>query len=277
MIVYGEMLVIENVITGSVLLYITGEICGVGFGNAYKIMRFAVGSILCGLFSMVLFCQLKMPFNILAEVIFALTVCLVVFGKKGVYKKAAVFVLLTYFMGGITMGLLLATGNTGIYAASGVYTGNMKAAVLALFTASFFAASKQVIRVVNNLKLYSEHRFDAVIASGGKMIKVLAFLDTGNSLKDPVTGRPVAVAEDKLWKSMEEEGLIEDERFCVIPYRTVGSKGVMRAVRVDYISIGGKCIRNCIIARNDQGFDIALPGNEDCVLLLSKYMAQRRM
>lgn len=275
MVVYGEMLVVENIITGSVLLYITGAVFDTGFETVSKKLRFAVGSMMCGLFSMIIFYPLNLAFTIFAEMAFALTVCCVVFGSKGLYRKAAVFVLATYFMGGITMGLLLATGNTGIYTVSGVYTGEMKAAVLALFTAVFFAASRQIIKVFYKSKLYVEHSFNIVISAGGKSVEAAAFLDTGNSLKDPVTGRPVAVAENKLWMRMNDEGMIAEDRFCVIPYRTVGSEGLMRAVRVDYILIDERYIRNCIIAENDKGFDMKLSGSKECELLLSKYMAQK--
>lgn len=275
MVVYGEMLILENIITGSVLLYITGEVFGTGFDTFFKKLRLAAGGILCGAFSLVIFCPVKMPLTVFMEAIFALFVCLIVFGKKGWYKKTVVFILATYFMGGITMGLLLVSGNTGIYTVSGVYTGDMKAAVLAMFTAAFFAVSKQMIRVVYRTKFYGEHSFDAVIAAGEKKIEAAAFMDTGNALKDPVTGKPAAVAGVKLWKRMEAEGMIMKERFCVIPYRTVGSAGLMEAVRVDYVMVGEKCIRNCIIARNDKEFCLNLSGNENCELLISKAMTQK--
>lgn len=275
MVIYGEMLILENIVTGSVLLYITGEVFGSGFETVHKKLRLAVGSIMCGLFSLLLFCQLNMLLNVLAEMAFALAVCSVVFGYVGVYKKAVVFVLATYFMGGITMGLLLAAGNTGIYTVSGVYTGEMKAAVLAMFTAVFFAASKQIIKTFYKSKLYVEHSFSIEISAGGQSVEAAAFLDTGNSLKEPITGRPVAVAESGLWLRMKDEGMITEDRFCVIPYRTVGSEGLMKAVRVDYILIDGRYIRNCIIAKNDMGFNMKLSGNKECELLLSKYMAHK--
>ncbi|MDO4485208.1 MAG: sigma-E processing peptidase SpoIIGA [Bacillota bacterium] len=274
MIVYGELLFFENAVTGYVLLYLTGCLLHHVIRGAGGWLRLAAGGICCGLFSMVIFLQIKMPVTVLMEIAFSLVVCIIAFGRAKLHIKAAVFIGITYFMGGVTMGLLLATGNTGIYAASGIYTGDMKAAVLAVFTAVFFAAAKQLIRVFYKAKFYNEHNFSVVIMVGESRAEAEAFLDTGNCLKDPVSGSPAAVADEILWERMESAGMIMQERFCVIPYETVDSSGVMAAVRVDCITIGERCIRNCIIARGGAGNDFKMTGKAGCELLLSRYMAE---
>ena len=148
LIVYGEILFIENFIIGCVILYITGEIFGRSFSRIRQKMRLAVGGVMCGVFSMAIFLPVAAPVTLIAEVAFAFAVCLVVLGRGKIWKKGLVMILVTYFMGGLTMGLLLITDNTGIYTAAGIYTGDMKAALLALFIAVCSFTARQVVKTV---------------------------------------------------------------------------------------------------------------------------------
>lgn len=277
MTVYGDILFIENFITGGVLLYITSAVFKEGFETGYKKLRLIMGCILCGLFSMVIFTPIKMPITFILEMAFAFAVCFIVMGKSRLWKKAAVFILVTYFMGGMTMGLLLVTQNTGIYTSTGIYTGDMKAAVLALFTAVFFTTARQIIKTIAAAKFYEEHSFDVEISADNNSVKTSAFLDTGNSLKDPITGRPVAVADENLWQELEAAAMTNPERFCMIPYEAIGSKGMLTATKVDFIKIKDSQIKNCIIARNDAAFDLKISETADYQLLLSKFMADGRL
>lgn len=252
MIVYGELLFIENMIIGGVLLYLTGEICGL---HAHKWCLLA-GSVMCGAFSLVIFLHAKAPVTILMEICFALAVCTVVFDLKGIpWRHAITFILVTYFMGGMTMGLLLATKHQGIYTAVGIYTGDMKAAVLAIFIALGYATMSQIIKTIRKHKLYSEHTYDVTICCGGNIIEARAFLDTGNHLKEPITGKPVAVASEELWERLQKREPV------FIPYETVAAKGLLEGIRVDYMDIGRRRIKGCVIAGGSSTFGFGRSGD----------------
>lgn len=122
MTVYGDILFAENFIIGCALIYITAEVFGADLHGRTAKLRLAAGGVMCGLFAMLIFLPVRMPLTVVLEAGFAFAVSVVVFGVKGAWKKALVLILVTYFMGGVTMGLLLVTGNTGMYAATGIYT-----------------------------------------------------------------------------------------------------------------------------------------------------------
>jgi len=304
MVVYGELLFIENMIIGGVLLYLTGEICGHGRRRSLECsrylgrFRFAAGSMMCGAFSLVIFLDAKAPIMLLMEVVFAACVCTVVFGcrrrsgkserlpdkllnLKLPWQQVASFILITYFMGGIVMGILLVTKKQGIHTAVGIYTGDMKAAMLALLICLGYMTIKQIVKTMRNKKLYTEHTYEAEIVIGEHIIKASAFLDTGNRLKDPMTGKPVAVASERFWNRLAEEMLQETARFALVPYEAVGTKGLMYAVRTDNIEIAGKKSRGCLIARGERTFMAVADGtdNTGCVgngydLLISGEMVE---
>lgn len=89
MIVYGDILFVENFITGSVLLYLTAVIFRVDLHRKKRLLRFVCGSMMCGGIAFMLFLPVGMPWNIALEGAFAVLVCLVVFGRRGVLLRAA--------------------------------------------------------------------------------------------------------------------------------------------------------------------------------------------
>ena len=277
MIIYGDLLFIENAVIGTVILYITGEVAAAGFEGRMKKIRLILGGISCGAFSFVIFMPVSAPVTIIMEAAFAFIVCLGTFGREKLWMKAAIFVLATYFLGGITMAFLYLTKEPGIYTAAGIYTGDMKAGYLAAFIGMGLMTALQIIKTVSAGKFYREHVIDVSISIAGVVFETKGFLDTGNQLADPVSGRPAAIAQASLWKRFEESGVLAEDRMGVIPYETVGAKGILVSVRADRIQAGDRCFRGNIIAKGDGTFDIAGKAASGCELLLSRYMTGRKM
>lgn len=72
----------------------------------------------------------------------------------------------------------------------------------------------------------------------GKMLTVRALLDTGNRLKDPVTGKSVSVVEESLMERLFSQ---QQAPFWYIPYHSVGkSHGILRAITIDRMHILGE-------------------------------------
>jgi len=168
------------------------------------------------------------------------------------------------------MALLLITGNPGIYTAAGIYTGDMKAPMLAVFTALCMMTVKQTVKLVSRRKVIQQYSFNVKIVQGDKAICAQGFLDTGNQLREPFSGKPVAVAEERLWQQIEEQGMLCEDRFCVLPYHTVGNSGILMAVRVDRMEINGRTFKNCVLAKGAGAFDIGSKETEEGGLLLSR-------
>lgn len=95
----------------------------------------------------------------------------------------------------------------------------------------------------------------AVLRRGGERAETVALIDSGNSLIEPISGKPVCVADrelyDRLWQG-EEAG------FRAVPYHSVGRKrGILRAYLLPELSVeaGGMEIRlaDVYIAVADEG------------------------
>lgn len=70
----------------------------------------------------------------------------------------------------------------------------------------------------------------------GNNITVKALADSGNSLREPVSGKPVSVIESDVLERLE--GVQTPEKFKVIPYRSIGKdNGIMEGYEIPEIII----------------------------------------
>jgi stage II sporulation protein GA (sporulation sigma-E factor processing peptidase) len=100
----------------------------------------------------------------------------------------------------------------------------------------------------------------------GRSVTLLALVDTGNTLSDPLTGRPVVVVEgEKLAPLLPELAPLTRERLSdpaallgeggrrlglrLLPYRAVGvAWGLLLALRLDQVALGGRTLGSCLAA-----------------------------
>ena len=83
----------------------------------------------------------------------------------------------------------------------------------------------------------------------GEKLQVQAFVDTGNSLYEPISGKPVCVLRAPAKELQWTDGML----FRVVPYKTVDvPKGILQAYRIPklYLDLGGpvKCVENVFVA-----------------------------
>ena len=71
---------------------------------------------------------------------------------------------------------------------------------------------------------------------GEKKYQVKGLIDTGNGLKDPVSGQPVSILDRNVAKELLEEKTLDGIRY--IPYQTIGkTNGVLPAIQVDRMCV----------------------------------------
>ena len=94
----------------------------------------------------------------------------------------------------------------------------------------------------------------AVLVNGDHILSARAIIDTGNSLIEPISGRPVCVLDGNCARQLWGEG----EAFRVVPWHGVGvEKGILKAYRLPqaYLSLGGpvKIMREAYVAVKEEG------------------------
>lgn len=258
MTVYGELLFLENFITGMVILYLTGKLCGRKRSRSGMVL----GGLMCGSYSFVLFVPMVWPAALAGKLAFSLMAILAAFGYGGriqYLKTVAVFYIVSFLMGGVTVGLMYVTGAPGLAANGSVYlhqatwmqvaAGVFVTWVLGNWLADFIRGKLQKEKVFTSME----------VEISGKKWEMRAFVDTGNFLRDPVSGKPAAVLSASCGKKLMEEvaGAGEESletRICVIPYSTVGEKGILQGVRPDRVIVEGKTIEKIVLAISKEDF-----------------------
>lgn len=149
---------------------------------------------------------------------------------KSAFRRTVIFILLCMALGGIAQGL-----NAG-----GMYSIVLSAAVICGMCMIGFRDIPGRVKFVPVELTYGE-----------KHISLMALHDTGNTLRDPVTGRPVLVVEAEVAEKLTgltaqqlrypikvmEEGKVPGLR--LIPYRSVGqSSGMLLALKFSQVRIG---------------------------------------
>ena len=80
------------------------------------------------------------------------------------------------------------------------------------------------------------HFCEVELAGDEKSITVLGLVDTGNGLRDPVSGKAVAVLEEEVWREMKWAQ--REEKYKAIPFHSIGKMhGIMDGYEVSRIVV----------------------------------------
>lgn len=107
-------------------------------------------------------------------------------------------------------------------------------ALTALFGCLGFLVLRRGIRKYAAVR--RNHFCRVIIPGDNSDLLVDGLIDTGNGLREPVSGRPVAVLERDVWKKMKRWE--RPEKYRVIPFHSIGKAGgILEGYEVDHIRI----------------------------------------
>lgn len=228
MTVYLDLVMLLNGTVDFLLLQGTNRLAG----HSSKLWRILAASALGGIYGGIsLLPQLRFLGNSLWRAVFLGLMAWTAFGwNRDTLRLGCLFLLLTMALGGLALSL------------GGQHIPQMLVASAGFWLLCRFGFSKQGGRELIPVK----------ILHNGKLLHLTALRDTGNDLHDPITGERVLVisaeAAEKLTGLTVQElrsPLQTMEKRTVpglrlIPYRSVGSSGMMLGLRLDHVVIGSR-------------------------------------
>lgn len=186
------------------------------------------------------------------------------------WRPVGVFFLLTAGLAGVVLALGTACGSvTGL--AYKLYYADISWQGLIAVSIGFYAVLRLFMGQAARHK--GGELLQITISVGGRTQVVTALHDTGNTLRDPVSGCPALVLErraaESLWPPEVARVLAEDTspeekmaklhrigcpvRFTLLPFRAVGTAaGLLLAARSDYIEVGGQRWPRTPVALSEQ-------------------------
>lgn len=235
--IYLDIVVILNFLVDFFLILATNRISGHGPG----IKKAALASILGAVYAAgCILPGFRFLSNILWRLISFAIMSLIAFGwDMSALRRGVLFIFLSLAMGGIAMGI----GNGGFWAVV------MAALLVCLLCRLGFGGRPG-----------QQHYIPVTILHNGKTLHLTALVDTGNTLRDPVSGSGVLVvdadAAQKLLSLTQEQLIHPIETVAsgkypglrLIPYSAVGqSAGMLLGLRVQQLYINSRQ-ENMIVA-----------------------------
>lgn len=235
--IYLDLAVILNAVVDFLLLMGTNALAG--FPSDWK--RNAAAAALGGCYGGIcLLPGLEFLGGIFWRAVFLGLMASIAFGwNRGSVKRIGTFVLLSMAMGGIALGFGRGRFATVLLSAAAVW-------VLCCLAFGGRVGEKEYVPVT--------------IEYAGREVQVLALKDTGNNLRDPITGEPVMVlsaraaskltglSEQQIASPLETMGSRILPGLRLIPYHAVGQKGgILLAMRFENVKIGSRR-QNALVA-----------------------------
>lgn len=276
MTIYIEIVLIENLCMNYIILFATGFILKVKLHHIRMILSALIGGIYAILGYMQVF---QIYSNMLLKILLSICMVYIAFFPKGIkalLKHLIMFYLVSFVFGGCAFALLYFVKPEDIFMINGVYIGTYPVKIALLGGIVGFIITYIAFKVVKSRIGKKSILYDIEIKIGenemkqknledkgvkehqkGDSIKMKAMLDTGNGLKDPITGVPVIVVEKERlsgflpeeilnhtediikgdWSNLEEN-LGYRARFRIIPFQSIGKQnGMLLGFKVDEVKV----------------------------------------
>ena len=254
-VVYIDCVFLLNFIIDYLLLLAAGRLAG----EILRRPRIALGAALGGFYAAAVFLpHMEFLVSPLCKIAVAVLMVLTAYGgSRRLLRISLVFFGVSAAFGGGILAIEL-VGGREVGLQNGVLYSAMDLRLVLLSATFCYVAITFVFQRAAKHSAVRMETAPAVLTLGTRRVALTALIDTGNTLTDPVTGRPVMVAEgekltalfppgqaptgDVLKRPIEAMGDIESiwkGRCRLLPYQAVGIEcGMLLALRMDQVKVG---------------------------------------
>ena len=258
MTIYLDVIFIENLCMNYIILFATGYITKT---KTNPIRLFISGS--CGSIYVILMYLYSNIFfsNFFIKIILSIVIILIAFYPKNFrnfLKQLTIFYLISFVFGGCAIFLLYFIKPQNVLIRNGVYVGRYPIKIVLLGGIVGFIITKSSFKLVRSKIGRRDMYVKLNIFNNNNSVQVKALIDTGNMLKDPISGIPViVVCKDRLYNLFPKivlnnlENIINGEvlkelddvknivsKFRVIPFSSLGKQnGILLGIKIDKVEI----------------------------------------
>lgn len=228
--IYLDLVVILNFVVDFLLLLGTNRLSGFPAAARRAAAAAALGALYSGVCMLP---RLRFLGGLVWRTVSLAGMAVIAFGwGKSAWKRSGVFVILSMALGGVAVSVGKGNFLSLVLAAVGVWL---------------------LCRVAFGGQVGGREYVPVELTHGGKTVSIIALRDSGNTLRDPVTGEPVLVISGDVAQRLT--GLTQSQLrspmdtlmrrpvpgLRLIPYRSVGQSGSMLlAMRFEKVKIGSK-------------------------------------
>ena len=199
MTVYLDVILIENLCMNYIILFATGYIMKLKM----KYLRIIISSLIGGVYAIISYIDIIPVYStLIAKIILSVSMVYIAYYPKNVklcLKELLLFYLVSFVFGGCAFALLYIIKPQNILMKNGVYIGTYPLKVALIGALVGFILTYLAFRLIKGKISKKSVFYEVRIFFKDKIVDVIAMLDTGNLLKDPISQMPVIlVQKDKL-------------------------------------------------------------------------------
>ncbi len=275
--IYIDIYLFLNLFINWFILFITSLL----INRQSRFAGFFIADIIASFFGLVICLpSMSIYLSLAVKFISAIFISIAAFGNKGILyilKNAFIYLSIS-----TTYSALTIWGSSVFKLKSIIYINNNEIyynlpvsflILLLMFLMIFYSIIKKILVSRNPTELL----YDCFIELNGKNTEIKAFLDTGNSLKDIITGLPVIIIGPHAAESILSDlnNFLElrsyTEKLKIVPYRTAdGRRSLLPAFKPDKVTLNGNEV-DVIVAVSKEDLDM---NNNEFNCLLSKNCIQ---
>lgn len=256
MTIYVDVVLLENLCMNYIILFGTAYIIKIKI----KQIRIILASLLGAVYAVLAYAEIfPMYANLITKIILSICMIYIAFNPKkikGLIKELIVFYLVSFALGGCAFALLYLVRPQDIFMKDGVYIGTYPLKIALLGGIVGFIITYIAFKVVKTRITKNEIIYKAVVNIRGKQLEINVLLDTGNMLKDPISGDSVIMIEKNKLNSIFPEKILNNidkilggdlestesleyrKRLRFIPFTSVGKQnGMLLGIKADSVTI----------------------------------------
>lgn len=250
-VIYIDVLLCVNLLINYVILVLEAKLLNLRIKRKRLILSALTGSFYS---IFIFFDQINLLLSLFIKLLMSITIILIAYGfinTRSFVKSIVTFYFINFIFGGIIFCIWYFISPRGIFIKNGIVYFDISPIFLILSTVVIYFSIKIYQYFLGESDLHNSF-CDLEILNKGKTVKLFAKVDTGNSLKEPFSNKPVIVAEYESLKDIlppEVKNYIQDNvedwtakgkktsLLRVIPYSTVSGEGLLPAFIPEKVTI----------------------------------------
>ena len=229
--VYVDVLIILNTLVNYFMLLAVRKITRAHTSR----LRIALGSLVGGASSMLIFLEDLGVVMSLLKLITAILMIVITFGikpLKSLFKKVFWLFAISFIFGGLMFAIYIFFDTDILIYTNGIVYFDVDITFLVVCSVFSYIVITVIVKFTDKKAPKSQEHY-VTIQQNGKVVSGTGLMDTGNALREPFSSYPVVMVEKALFSQFS----IPDDKFRLIPVTTVNGDSLIKAFRPERLQI----------------------------------------
>ena len=196
MTIYLDVVIVENLIMDAIIIYATAIVLKVKIRH----LRIIISSLIGAIYSVLSYISdLEIYNNLFLKIFLSIVMVYIAFSPQNIktlMKQILIFYLTSFLFGGVAFALIYIVKPQEILMKNGLFLGMYPLKTVFLGAIVATAILITAFKVVKSNITKKDMMCNVSIELNNKTVNIKTMIDTGNMLKEPISGLPVIVVEN---------------------------------------------------------------------------------